>query len=532
MSTEDERGDGPQRWAQLRFGVVGGLLAAPPPPGELRAALETLAAKTWRHPITGAPTQFGFSTVERWLYQARSNPADVVGVLMRKVRSDCGTHPTIGEPLRKALLQQYTDHRNWSYQLHHDNLKALVAEQPELGPLPSYATVRRFMKENGLFRGRRRKPRTAGEQLAATRLEEWEVRSFEATHVHGLWHLDFHDGSRKVLLPTGRYAVPVLLGILDDRSRLACHLQWYLNENTENLVHGLSQAFQKRGLPRLLLTDRGSAMIAGETTGGLSRLGVQAETTLARSPYQNGKQESFWTQVEGRLLPMLEGCSELTLALLNEATQAWVELEYNRKVHDETGQPPLQRYLAGPDVGRPCPSSETLRQLFTLRARRTLRRSDGTISVEGRRYEVPSRYYHLSRLTVRYARWDLGQVLLVDERTGVVLDRLYPLDKEANADGRRRRRAPGPLATGGGLPTPTATPLAPGKAGMAPLLRQLVTRYAATGLPPAYLPRPEELLASPPGSAPVDPAEHEEDAPDDDDDRDRDDDETHEEVTR
>jgi len=508
MSTEDERGDGPQRWAHLRFGVVGGLLASPPPQGELRAELEKLAAKTWRHPIREEPAQFGYSTIERWYYRARNEQLDRVGVLLRKVRSDSGTHPTMGEALRRALLQQYADHRSWSYQLHHDNLKALVVEQPELGPLPSYATVRRFMKANGLFRGRRpRKNRTAGEQRAAERFEEWEVRSFEATHVHGLWHLDFHEGSRKVLLPEGCYAAPMLVGILDDRSRLACHLQWYLVENTENLVHGLSQAFQKRGLPAALLTDNGSAMIAGETTSGLQRLGIVHETTLPRSPYQNGKQESFWTQVEGRLLPMLEGCAELSLARLNETTQAWVELEYNRKVHDEIGQPPLQRYLAGPDVGRPCPSSETLRQLFTLQARRKLRRSDGTVSLAGRRFEVSSRYHHLERLHVRYARWDLGHVLLVDERTGTVLDRLYPLDKEANADGRRRRRAPGPLAAGQAPQVPRPAAPVPGQAGMAPLLRQLVAQYAATGLPPAYLPRPEELPA-PPAPALAEPSEN------------------------
>lgn len=497
MSTEDERGDGPQRWAHLRFSVVGGLLASPPPQGELRMELEKLAAKSWRHPISGELTQFGFSTVERWYYRASNEQVNRIGVLMRKVRSDSGTHPTMGEALRRALLQQYADHRGWSYQLHHDNLKALVTEQPELGSLPSYATVRRFMKENGLFRGRRlRKNRTAGEQRAAERFEEWEVRSFEATHVHGLWHLDFHQGSRKVLLPEGCYGTAELVGILDDRSRLACHLQWYLTENAENLVHGLSQAFQKRGLPTALLTDNGSAMIAGETTSGLRRLGILHETTLPRSPYQNGKQESFWTQVEGRLLPMLEGCSELSLAMLNEVTQAWVELEYNRKVHSETGVPPLQRYLAGPDVGRPCPSSETLRQLFTLQEKRTLRRSDGTVSIHGRRFEVSSRYHHLQRLTVRYARWDLGHVLLVDERTGAMLDRLYPLDREANADGQRRRRAPGPLASGQTPQVPPrATPAVPGKAGMAPLLRQLVAEYAATGLPPAYLPKPEELPA-------------------------------------
>ena len=48
------------------------------------------------------------------------------------------------------------------------------------------------------------------------------------------------------------------------------------------------------------MSDNGSAMLAEETTEGLARLGVSHETTLPYSPYQNGKQECFWAQVEGR----------------------------------------------------------------------------------------------------------------------------------------------------------------------------------------------------------------------------------------
>ena len=497
MSSEDDRGDGPRRWAELRFSVVGRLLAAPPARGELRDELERLAAQQWKHPIGGEPAQFGYSTIERWYYLARNEQRDRVGVLQRKVRSDCGTQPSLGEPLRRALVEQYQDHRSWSYQLHFDNLKALVAEQPGLGPRPCYSSVRRFMKAHGMYRGRRvRGPRTAGALRAEQRLEQREVRSFEATHVHGLWHLDYHHGSRKVLLPEGRYATPMLLGILDDRSRLACHLQWYLAETAQNLIHGLSQAFQKRALPGALLTDNGAAMVAGETTQGLARLGVLHDTTLPYSPYQNAKQETFWTQIEGRLLPMLEGCPDLTLALLNEATQAWVEFEYNRKIHSEIGMPPLARYLAGPEVGRLCPPSETLRQAFMVEQRRTQRRSDGTVRLEGQRFEVSSRFRHLPRVTLRCASWDLTYVLLVDPRTGTVLDRLYPLDKEANADGRRRRLAPGPLSARGLDLAATGTPT-PRPSGMAPLLRQLMTEYAATGLPPAYLPKDEPSPAAP-----------------------------------
>ena len=107
---------------------------------------------------------------------------------------------------------------------------------------------------------------------------------------------------RRCLLPDGQWLRPIALGILDDHSRLCCHVQWYLSETAEDLVHGLSQAIQKRGLPRALLTDNGSAMVAEEVTEGLLRLGVVHERTLPYSPYQNGKQEAFWGRLEGRLM--------------------------------------------------------------------------------------------------------------------------------------------------------------------------------------------------------------------------------------
>jgi transposase InsO family protein len=122
-------------------------------------------------------------------------------------------------------------------------------------------------------------------------------------------------------------------------------------------VHGLSQAIQKRVLPRALLTDNGPAMVADEVTEGLLCLGTVRERTLPYSPYQNGKQEAFWGTLEGRLMRMLDGLAELTLELLNEVTQAWVEMEYNRAVHRETQSSPVARFAQAPDVLRSSPSS-------------------------------------------------------------------------------------------------------------------------------------------------------------------------------
>jgi transposase InsO family protein len=486
MGMDDEDKNRHARWAHLRFSIIGPLLAAPPARGELAAEIEKLAAKIWRHPITGKPVHFGFSTMERWLHKARGEHTDPVAVLRRRVRKDAGQQRGIPPKLAEALTAQHQAHRRWSYQLHKDNLAALVAADGRLGPMPSYSTVLRYMKAHGLRR-QKIKSGTPGAERAQARLDAREVRSFEVEYVNGLWHLDFHGCSRKVLLPDGRMETPELLGVLDDHSRLCCHLQWYLVENTSNLVHGLCQAIQKRGLPRALMSDNGGAMLADETKSGLHRLGVVHETTLAESPYQNAKQEVFWAQVEGRLMAMLEGVRGLTLAALNEATQAWVEMEYQRNIHSETGQAPIRRFLDGKSVSRPSPSSDDLRLAFMAEESRTQRRSDGTISVEGVRFEIPSRYRHLDRVEIRYAAWDLGQVVLVDRRTELVLCRVYPIDKAKNADAHRRSLDA--IAQTDAPASISAPPV--GEAGMAPLLRKLVADYAATGLPPAYVPKNE-----------------------------------------
>jgi hypothetical protein len=229
------------------------------------------------------------------------------------------------------------------------------------------------------------------------------------------------------------------------------------------------------------MSDNGSAMIAHETGNGLLRLAITHEKTLPYSPFQNGKQEAFWGQVEGRFMAMLSRVEPLTLDFLNKVTQAWVEMEYNRSLHEEINSTPLERLLQGPDVSRPSPQSEVFRFAFTIEKRRTQRKSDGTLQVEGVRFEVPSRFRHFRHLYVRYQSWDLSKAYLVDPRTGDLLARIYPQDKTRNAQGYRRTLEPltepiGPVTDKDPIP---------------PLLRKLISDYAATGLPPAYIPKDE-----------------------------------------
>src|ERR1700677_4387970 len=270
-------------WARFRFSVVGSLLSSPPARGTLQAALRSLAEKTWSHPVTGRDVRLAPSTIASWYYTARRQRDDPVSPLRRAVRKDRGKI-SLAPALSERLHLQYCDHQGWSYQLHYDNLAALVSADPSLGRLPSYSTVKRFMQARGWARRPKLRPSgRPGEVVAEKRRTTREVRSYEAEYVGALWHLDFHHGSLKVLTHGGEWLRPIALGISDDHSRLCCHVQWYLSETAEDLAHGLSQAIQKRGLPRALLTDNGSAMVAEEVTEGLLHLGIVHERTLPSS---------------------------------------------------------------------------------------------------------------------------------------------------------------------------------------------------------------------------------------------------------
>jgi len=475
MSAESKRTL--KNWAHLRFSIVGPLLARPPAKGDLAKELEKLAARRYPHPSReGQWVRFGVSTIERWYYQALAAD-DPVKALNRKIRCDSGQGRAIDSEVCKILHHQYLLYPGWSYKLHADNLSACL-EQKQLGPAPSYSSVRRLMIAKGWLR--RSRPATEGQQRALERLENREVRSYEASYVHQLWHLDFHQCRRRVADSKGAWHTPKALCVLDDRSRLCCHLQWYLGETAEDLIHGLTQAFCKRGLPRSLMTDNGSAMLAGETENGLAQLGIIHDTTLPYSPYQNGKQESFWAQLEGRLLSMLKLVKPLSLEFLNRATQAWVELEYNRATHSEIGTSPLQRLLDETSVARPCPESTRLQLAFCVEETRSQRRSDGTLSIGGVRFEAPARVRHIPRLRVRYRSWDLSAAYLVDPKAGSLIDTIYPQDKARNATGFRRIIEPS--AESLAEPAPPHDPVPP-------LLGKLMADYAATGLPPAYIPK-------------------------------------------
>jgi transposase InsO family protein len=470
-----------QLWAEFRFGVIGALLARPPETGELRARLKELSNTEWKHPLNSKPFRISLPTLERWYYSSLKQNKDPVGALRRKLRCDSGTTRHLTQEIKNWLQNNYRLHPSWSGQLHSDNVSAWLQSNPTCGMTPSYSTVLRYMRIKGWDRKPRvRSPFAPGRVIAQQRLDTHEVRSYEMEYVGGLWHLDFHHASRQLRTEKGELVTPLALCVIDDHSRLCCHLQWYWNEDTRCLVHGFIQAIQKRGLPRALLTDNGSAMISQEFSQGCMRLGIQLENTLPYSPYQNGKQESLWGSVEGRMMAMVEGNQDLSLEELNRISQAWVEMEYNRAIHSETQTAPVTRWLDDKSVMRPSPEGNDLTLAFRRDETRSQRRSDGTVSILGKRFEIPNAYRALPKIIVRYAEWNLRQVHLIDPRTQAALAPLYPLDRKRNAEGFRRK-------IGNSNEVAATQPDNHSKNEWPPLLQKLLAEHAASGLPPSYI---------------------------------------------
>jgi len=89
----------------------------------------------------------------------------------------------------------------------------------------------------------------------------------------------------------------------------------------------------------------------------------------------------------------------------------------------------------------------------------------------------------MESVVLRVASWDKSQVILTDAKTDAPLARILPQDKTANASGRRRIISSEPPSSDS-----IETHEQPA------LLKKWMADYAASGLPPAYLPKEENYI--------------------------------------
>ena len=85
------------------------------------------------------------------------------------------------------------------------------------------------------------------------------------------------------------------------------------------------------------------------------------------------------------LVEIGDGSGVADLAGMNGLFTAWSESVYHARPHSETGQPPLERWLAGAPF--PVPEPAALREAFLWSERRLVRK-DATFSLFGGLYQV------------------------------------------------------------------------------------------------------------------------------------------------
>ena len=228
---------------------------------------------------------------------------------------------------------------------------------------------------------------------------------FEASRPNELWTGDALHGPPVA----GRKAY--LFAFLDDHSRAVMAARWGYFEDSVRLAAALRPALAARGVPGAIYVDNGSAFVDAALTRAAARLGIKITHSAPGRPQGRGKIERFFGVVRQEFLVEIgDGASVTDLPQLNKLFTAWYETAYHARPHGETGQPPIERWLAGAPF--PTPSPERLREAFlwselrTVAKTATIKLFGGVYQTDpvlaGRRVECVFDPFDLTRVEVRW----------------------------------------------------------------------------------------------------------------------------------
>jgi putative transposase len=404
--------EGREKVALFRFGVLSTLVARKGMSwGEREEMIRGIVATSWE--IPGSPRSYvSRSTVLHWL-TLYERAGGKVEALQPQVRCDRGTTRALDAETEAALVALKRE-------LPAASLPVLLKMARQRHILPSKISVSlpslyRLFKRHGLDKD--------------ARLPE-DRRRFECELANDMWQSDCMHGPR--VLVDGKMRKSYLFAILDDHSRLIPHAQFYLSENLESFRDCLLCALEKRGLPRKLYVDNGSAFRSHKLRYGCARLGVALLHTTPYTPEGKGKIERFFGSIRKRFLPLLE--EPLSLEKLNAALASWLETDYHARVHASTGQTPLERYLAHLSLLRPA--TRDLRDYFRTAVRRKVDK-DRTVSLNGKIYEAPLGLIG-KMVTLLFHDQDLSRIEVLFDETSHGF--LLPLNAAINSRVRRTAR--------------------------------------------------------------------------------------------
>jgi putative transposase len=341
--------------------------------------------------------------------------------LASKQRSDCGASK-LSETVQAAVLAAKRENPRRSVRQ-----IRLLLEGAGLVPRDtlSKSAVHRLLRAHGLSR------------IAGPTVVPDEKRSFVAEHAGSLWYGDVMHGPTLSL--GGKRRKTYLVSLMDDASRLITHSAFCFSETALDIEGVLKQALLRRGTPTRLVVDNGSAYRSATLQGICARLSIRLIFCRPYHPAAKGKIERWHRTLRDQFLAELDATHIRDLGDLNARLWSWIEQVYHSSKHSALGEhTPLSRYQQDlPRIRLLGPLAAQLDELFWHRVTRLVRR-DGTVSYEGKRFEVP---YELTGQHVRLVvDPHTGEVKHVENEAGERLGEATELDMVANI--RRRRQRP------------------------------------------------------------------------------------------
>ena len=292
-------------------------------------------------------------------------------------------------------------------------LRTLLAADPQLAPRIeriSDRTVYRFLADHGLTK-------SARYRLLAD-VSRSSYRSFEAPHSLALLQADARDGIW-LDTPQGRKKTYLFLW-LDDFSRKILFGKYYFDEKLPAMMDSFRYCLLRYGIPLRVYVDNGKVYISRHFLAILVELQIKQVRHPPYQAYCKGKIEAANKTIKNQFQREAQVAGIRTLDELNSAFWAWMDLEYNTRVHSATGQSPEARLRDGlPADQRRITDLDQFNALFLWRQRRTVSKY-GRIKLHGNQYPVTS-VPHGSVVEVRFDPYDLAQLAIYDA-SGVLLE--------------------------------------------------------------------------------------------------------------
>lgn len=405
--------------ALFRHALIGELAQLPPGSKGLGKRLAAKAEQSYSIPHSSR-CHVAAETMRHWIKLYRKGGYDA---LLPRKRKDAGQSHALPQEVADLLCQTKEDKPDLSVQL---VIKEAIAsgKVPEGLPLP-LSTVHRLLSRAGLMRKRVE----AGDK---------DHRHFVFEHANDLWMSDVMHGPSVVVGGKVKRKT-YLIAFIDDATRVVPFAAFALSESTSAFLPVLKQAIMRRGVPKRLYVDNGSAFRSHQLALACAKLGITLIHARPYSPAGKGKQERWFRTVRLQLLPCLTREDTSSLEALNRRLWTYVEGEYHHAPHRGLdGLTPLDAWAKLAASVDYAGGRADLEDLFLFEEKRKVAK-DRTVSLHGVVYEVEATLVGAS-VILRYEPNRPRAAVQVWAEGKRAAD-AKPVDPHANCFVRRERRA-------------------------------------------------------------------------------------------